>query len=158
MAPILSLKPLLLVTAIVAAMCQGGETGLLPPKTTVQIINTLPKHEDLTLHCKDKHHDLGEHTLKFEESFEFRFRPNLMMNSTLYFCSFWWQSGEPRYFDIYKQERDKCKVCTWKVTEYGPCLFGVCYPWNKSQPRSTLVPDNLDRVITSNAKITRSCP
>ncbi|XP_028772368.1 S-protein homolog 5-like [Neltuma alba] len=112
-------------------MCKGGKSGFFPSKTTVQIINGLPKHQDLTVHCKDKHHDLGEHTLKFGETYEFKFKPPPMINVTLYFCSFWWPSiSYARYFDIYKQERDQCSVCTWKVVEYGPCLFGVCYPWN----------------------------
>ncbi|XP_028785886.1 S-protein homolog 5-like [Neltuma alba] len=150
MAP--SLKLVLLLIAMVAAMSRGGKSGLLPPKTTVQIVNTLPNHQDLTLHCKDKNHDLGEHTLKFRETYEFKLKPNPLINVTLYFCSFWWPSiGPARYFDIYKQDRDKCKLCIWTVVDYGPCTSdGICYPWNPSQPHSTTLPSSHDVTTSHN--------
>ncbi|KAK4282319.1 hypothetical protein QN277_013712 [Acacia crassicarpa] len=143
---------LLLVTIVAAVMFKSGESGLVPPKTTVQIVNTLAHHEDVTLHCKDKHHDLGEHTLKFKEMYEFRFKPNVFMNSTLYFCSFWWPNlSDAHHFDIYIQERDACRVCNWHVNYYGPCLFGVCYAWNYTYtppsadaPALAAVPPNIN--------------
>lgn len=131
------LKHLFLLLVVVSAiMCKGGESGILPSKTLVQIINSLPSHEDVTVHCKDKNHDLGEHTVKSGEMYEFRFRPNPFTKVTLYFCSFWWPSlNKPHYFDIYKQERDTCTQCPWKVTDYGPCLYGIeCHPWNPPMP------------------------
>ncbi|XP_054791560.1 uncharacterized protein LOC129302533 [Prosopis cineraria] len=136
----------------------GGDTGLFPSKTTVQIVNTLAHHEDVTIHCKDKHNDLGEHVLKFREMFEFRFKPNPFLKVTLYFCSFWWPIlSEPHYFDIYIQERDTCTVCNWHVNYYGPCLFGVCYPWHyKYQP--PLSADAPLPLAGSNANITQSLP
>ena len=87
----------------------GGEEGLLPSKVHVAITNFLV-HDNLTVHCKDKHNDLGAHTLKAEETYTFVFRPNFFFNVTLYFCRFVWV-GASHYFDIYVQDRDKCVEC-----------------------------------------------
>ncbi|XP_028785888.1 S-protein homolog 5-like [Neltuma alba] len=153
-----SMKPLVLWLTIVAAiMFKGGETGLLPSKTTVQIVNTLAHHEDVTLHCKDKNHDLGERVLKFREMFEFSFKPNPFLKVTLYFCRFWWPIlSEAHYFEIYVQERDEWQVCNWHVNYYGPCLSGVCCPWGyKYEPPSSAdAHAPLAPAAASNASIT----
>ncbi|KAF7815118.1 S-protein-like protein 5-like [Senna tora] len=132
---------ILLATIMLAiAMLSNGKAQIIPHKVTVQIINDLSQPQDLTLHCKDKHHDLGVHTLRVGEMFDFRFRPNMFEKFTLYYCGFRWPSSPLLHrFDIYDQARDSCKMCTWKITEKGACTydgsFTHCYLWN-SKPHS----------------------
>ncbi|KAF7821939.1 S-protein-like protein 5-like [Senna tora] len=91
-------------------MLSNAKAPGFPGKVTVLIWNGLTPPQDLTLHCKDKHHDLGEHTLKYGEVYEFKFIPNIFWYATLYFCSFKWPSDPSlHHFDIYDQERDFCK-------------------------------------------------
>ncbi|WVZ15005.1 hypothetical protein V8G54_012571 [Vigna mungo] len=52
------------------------EKGLIPNIVNVAISNFLDS-KVLSVHCKDKHNDLGTHTLKYGETYEFRFRPNI---------------------------------------------------------------------------------
>ncbi|ESW22900.1 hypothetical protein PHAVU_004G004400, partial [Phaseolus vulgaris] len=90
-------------------------------------------HDNLTVNCKDKRNDLGVHTLKAEETYTFIFRPNLFFNVTLYFCRFVW-IGVSHYFDIYRQDRDKCVEYHWDIFERGPCKIypknNECFLWN----------------------------
>ncbi|CAI0418538.1 unnamed protein product [Linum tenue] len=106
--------------------------------TRVTVINMLTAKSDLTIHCKSKDDDLGEHVLPYQQSFAWNFRPNFWQ-TTLFFCSFAWQgSGDSHSFDIYVQRRDqsRCVDCRWAITENGPCLYkwrssdyDVCYPF-----------------------------
>ncbi|XP_038698049.1 S-protein homolog 5-like [Tripterygium wilfordii] len=78
----------------------------IPKKVTTHINNDLGPGIDLTLHCKSKEDDLGEHVLQYhDQGYEFRFRPNIW-GSTLFFCSFSWQGGPIHWFDIYDYRRD----------------------------------------------------
>ncbi|XP_054797469.1 S-protein homolog 5-like [Prosopis cineraria] len=113
MAP--SMKHLLLLLTIAAAISvKSGKASLFPKRTTVQIINNLSNHQNLTLHCKDKEFDLSEH---------------------------WPSDTSFHYFDIYIEERDYwCEICTWKIKESGPCQ-NQCFPWNHdSKQQSTISP------------------
>ncbi|KAM1032646.1 hypothetical protein ACFX13_037066 [Malus domestica] len=97
----------------------------------VTIINTLESAVDLKVHCKSKNDDLGVHVIRPKESYDFEFGVKIFWTKTLFFCGFTW-SDKFRWFDIYKQDRDNCKNCIWKVHQNGPCLNGgPCYPWNK---------------------------
>jgi len=111
------------------------EDGFFPPsKVYVEIANFISL-KNLTVHCKDKHNDLGIHKLEYGEIFEFSFRPNFFWKVSLYFCQFTWEGGS-HYFDIYKQSRDRCIVCVWNIFENGPCKvyrkYSDCYVWNKN--------------------------
>jgi len=109
---------------------------LLPTKVTVEITNRLT-NKNLTVHCKDKNTDLGEHQINVGQTYSFSFFPKYFIPSTLYFCHFVW-SEENHYFDIYVQSRDEyCTKnnCSWDIVATGPCKSNSairdCFPWNK---------------------------
>ncbi|XP_028772384.1 S-protein homolog 2-like [Neltuma alba] len=135
-----SMKSLLLVLAMVV-MVGGGKAWIIKaPKVTVKIQNGLSQNQDLTLHCKSKDDDLGEHTLQNKASYKFSLRPRFFIHSTLFFCSFWWPSNTSlHYFDIYVEDRDWwCNLCAWTISESGACIYDEltrqtdCYPWNSA--------------------------
>ncbi|KAK3221095.1 hypothetical protein Dsin_015065 [Dipteronia sinensis] len=68
----------------------GG--GLLDPKVHLSIENNMGSGVDLTLHCKSKDDDLGEHKLPNSGKYMFQFRPNYW-GTTLFFCSFAWPNA-----------------------------------------------------------------
>ncbi|KAF7820250.1 S-protein-like protein 5-like [Senna tora] len=120
-----SILHILLGTLVVIAMLSShGKAQFTPLKVRVEIINSLTQPQDLTLHCKDKHHDLGEHTLRTGEMYSFKFKPNFIVKATLYFCGFRWSSDPSlHHFDIYDERRDYCSRCTWKIMETGACTY-----------------------------------
>jgi len=77
-----------------------------PSKVDVIIINFMAS-KNLTVHCKDKHHDLGAQILGYGQRFTFSFKPNIIARVTLYFCRFAWV-GASHHFDIYDEDRDDC--------------------------------------------------
>ncbi|CAL0317026.1 unnamed protein product [Lupinus luteus] len=99
----------------------------------VTLVNDIS--EPLTIHCKDKNHDDGVHTLKPDESHCFVLLTTVVPK-TLWYCNFNW-TGTSHSFDIYVQKRDKCdeKHCFWNIKKDGPCNIGApgtgCYPWDK---------------------------
>ncbi|CAJ2633677.1 unnamed protein product [Trifolium pratense] len=107
-------------------------------RTHVNVVNTLEDNLDLTLHCKSKDDDLGEHLLHQNDSFSWSFRPKWPIGTTLFFCSFAW-TGEFHYFDIFidgDTGRTDCDDCNWNVHKSGPCRIPdhgepICFPWNK---------------------------
>ncbi|KAG2383873.1 uncharacterized protein HKW66_Vig0256950 [Vigna angularis] len=115
---------------------KGSEGGVVegytfpPDKVDILIYNFVSKN--LTIHCKDKHHDLGIYTLNYEEAYKFSFKPNFLRKVTLYFCSFKWIGGS-HYFDIYNEDRDDCSQCAWTIFKKGPCKhypnYDVCFKW-----------------------------
>ena len=84
---------------------------------------------DITLHCKSKDDDLGEHTLNNSSDFRFKFQPNIF-KTTLFFCSFAWPNAF-HWFNIYNYMRDSGSCvhhCDWKIKPDHPCLYDiVCY-------------------------------
>ncbi|XP_058739171.1 S-protein homolog 29-like [Vicia villosa] len=108
-------------------------------RVTVVIRNDIPPHPtplDLTVHCKSKQDDLGFHTLKFGETFMFRFRPSPFPKivQTLYFCSFTWPGNVYlHYLDVYNQGVDNCRNCTWRIHTNGGCTdyrgYEQCHNW-----------------------------
>ncbi|WVZ15707.1 hypothetical protein V8G54_013273 [Vigna mungo] len=119
---------------------------------TVEITNKLhPKalgFQELSVHCKDKHHDLGPVTLKFGGDHRF----DIYDQDRDYYCHHalcYWEifdsgpCGGDHRFDIYVQDRDMyCNnnLCSWQITEKRPCdvSYGIlsrkCYEWDKSSP------------------------
>ena len=89
-------------------------------KTHVKLQNGLEGNLDLKLHCKSKEDDLGEQHLRYEQTYEFSFKPH-WFKQTQYYCSFRWQ-GACYWFDVYIKDRDKnfCEDCGWVVTQAGP--------------------------------------
>jgi hypothetical protein len=139
----LVLPILMLLTIFVAFQFKGGKSGLFHEKVHMHISNNLTNGVKLTVHCKDKNHDIGVQTLNVGESYNFVFRPNSVQPNTLYFCGFRFNT-EFHYFDVYDQSRDDNFVgrdCQWDVHESGPCRHNVldkpysieCFPWNPSR-------------------------
>ncbi|KAK9180241.1 hypothetical protein WN943_029449 [Citrus x changshan-huyou] len=87
----------------------------------------LENGEDLTLHCKSKDNDLGEHVLHEDESYNFSFCQNVL-GETLFFCTFEW-SGQVHKFDIFDGSRDPCSHCNWRITHLAPCR-DRCYKYD----------------------------
>ncbi|PON63769.1 Self-incompatibility protein [Parasponia andersonii] len=95
---------MLLLSSIIAETCEGSSTStysttiVLPPDprpprrkgtSSVKITNSLGPNIDLTLHCKSKDDDLGDHVLPYNASFGFDFNRNIW-GTTLFFCGFPW--------------------------------------------------------------------
>ncbi|ESR33732.1 hypothetical protein CICLE_v10006408mg [Citrus x clementina] len=120
-------KITLLLALLVAGMSLKSNACILFNKTYVQITNKLETGEDLTLHCKSKDDDLGEHVLHKDESYNFSFCRNVF-GETLYFCSFEW-SGKVHRFDIFDESRDGCDHCNWRITLSAPCR-DKCYKYD----------------------------
>jgi len=139
----LVLPILMLLTIFVVFQFKGVKSGILHDKVHMHIFNNLTNGVKLTVHCKDKTHDIGAQTLNVGESYNFVFRPGSFSETTLYFCGFRFNT-EFHYFDVYDQERDDDfvgKDCQWDVHESGPCRHNVkdkqntieCFPWNPSR-------------------------
>lgn len=68
-----------------------------------------------------KDNDLGHHTLGFEQSYNWKFVPNIF-GTTLYFCDVLFDSDPKWYhFDAYVFKRDdiRCNLnnCWWQIIE-----------------------------------------
>jgi hypothetical protein len=110
-------------------------------KVTVYVTNNLTDLQ-LGVDCKDKNYDFGFQTLKFAESYIFRFVPSFLIKNSLYFCSFSWINGNHK-FDIYVQKRDENECdpeCHWLIKESGPCKLKAggaveCFHWDPDVAR-----------------------
>ncbi|KAF3456441.1 hypothetical protein FNV43_RR01091 [Rhamnella rubrinervis] len=71
----------------------------------VSITNALDPGVVLTIHCKSKDDDLGQHQLPYNSSFSWKFKSNAILRNTLFYCYIWWDGGYGA-FDIYKATRD----------------------------------------------------
>ncbi|CAN8232421.1 unnamed protein product [Cochlearia groenlandica] len=126
---------LYIIFSCVISFCNGFT---LFPKLTVTITNDIGPGVALTIHCKSKDDDLGEHVLQPGQNFMFRFRPN-WTESTIFTCSFKW-SDQLKLFDIWTVPKDQavCTNCNYSIKASGPCRsgdykkkFDKCFPWNK---------------------------
>jgi hypothetical protein len=106
--------------------------------THLNITNGLGAGLDLTIHCKSKDDDLGQHVVPFGGEYTIDFCTNFW-RTTVFFCGMSW-SSEFHWFDIYDASRDPyCGDCNWTIQATGPCVDYykyiwkefVCYPWNK---------------------------
>ena|ERR1044072_3797667 len=101
-------------------------------KAEVKIVNSLPDNLDLTIHCKSKDDDLGEHILRPGMVFQWRFKPNIW-GTTQYYCSFQWFGSDLKWFDVYIEKRNDHGEHKWLIKKEGPCLYDLkCYNWNPS--------------------------
>ncbi|KAI4338157.1 hypothetical protein L6164_016501 [Bauhinia variegata] len=136
------MKGIVLLLSLLALLTTNSDARikLLKHRIFVVIANDLSGGLDLTLHCKSRDDDLGEHLLHTNQTFEFNFRP-YFWGTTLFYCSFQWKGGALIWFDIYKEMRElkSCTLCKWIIRENGPCRYDYitgsysdCYPWNNS--------------------------
>ncbi|XVF38088.1 hypothetical protein REPUB_Repub20aG0067800 [Reevesia pubescens] len=113
------------------------DADLFQHKVHLQISNHVGEGLNLTVRCKSKDDDLGNHVISYQNKWEFHFRPNFL-GSTLFYCSMAWKDAF-HWFDIFIYERDYvvCKVCEWSVKPEGPCRFAnatnkfeySCFSW-----------------------------
>ncbi|KAJ6958667.1 hypothetical protein NC653_040347 [Populus alba x Populus x berolinensis] len=97
---------LLSLLLLIIATCDAA--GCLWKPTRLNINNDLGPGLDLTIHCKSKNNDLGQHVVPFGGEY------------TIDFCSNFWRST------------------LWTIHATGPCMDYynyytkefVCYPWN----------------------------
>ncbi|WVZ15703.1 hypothetical protein V8G54_013269 [Vigna mungo] len=120
------------LTILIPFELKGNEVGAVASGVNVYIVPPTKVDIKLTIHCKDKHHDLGTYILNYEEIYKFSFKPNFLKRGILYFCSFKWEGGS-HSFDIYNEDRDNCDRCVWRIFETGPCMhyrkYDVCFRW-----------------------------
>ncbi|XP_054805874.1 S-protein homolog 2-like [Prosopis cineraria] len=131
----------ILCMAVIILMVVGaaprGEAAFKIPRRTVNMANDLGRGLDLTVHCKQKGEDLGEHLLHPNETYEFTFRPNFW-GTTLYFCRFYW-TGASNWLVVFSMQRDhdKCPVgCFWKIRQDKASRLSIkshafddCFDW-----------------------------
>ncbi|KAG0564285.1 hypothetical protein KC19_8G098800 [Ceratodon purpureus] len=90
----------------------------------VTIVNSLPPESPpLHVHCKNRHkHDaLSEHTVSYQQSVVFGFKPN-QWGTTRYTCEFTWNRYHqefPVWVDDYFFQTRPCTHCVWTVTVDG---------------------------------------
>ncbi|OVA13121.1 Plant self-incompatibility S1 [Macleaya cordata] len=99
----------------------------------------------MTIHCKSKDDDLGEHNIHFNENYTWRFHDNIDQ-TTLFWCKIgYWDNKAGKLvmgsFDIYKSSRDN-PVCAFNCIRYvktdGIYFYipsaekaRLIYPWPK---------------------------
>ncbi|OVA18532.1 Plant self-incompatibility S1 [Macleaya cordata] len=104
----------------------------------------------MALHCKSKNDDLGLQSLKYKQSFSWKFKINFW-KTTLYFCYMGWNETDGKLvqgsFDIYSAKRDwsRCGTqCFWSAHTDGVFFksnqgyYKLMYPWPTN---STLLRD-----------------
>ncbi|KAK3000344.1 hypothetical protein RJ639_021879 [Escallonia herrerae] len=116
-----------LALLIVVAFCLFFTT-YAQVKAEVHVFNFLPGEIPLALHCQSKDDDIGYHTLAYGQELSWKFNPHYIIENTLFFCHFWWNSRD-RSFTVYDEHRldRKCRkynthsfgTCYWYVTEDG---------------------------------------
>ncbi|KAI4357608.1 hypothetical protein L6164_001546 [Bauhinia variegata] len=115
-------KHVFLITLRLMIAASSPMRKLLLEKSKVEIFNALEGGSNLTLHCKSKNDDLGFHTLQSGQSYHFEFRPNFIIDNTLFFCSFAWPEDPTlHYFDIYNGKYNDCVYCPWQVHKQNIC-------------------------------------
>ncbi|KAK2977407.1 hypothetical protein RJ640_009958 [Escallonia rubra] len=101
-----------LALLIVVAFCLFFTT-YAQVKAEVHVFNFLPGEIPLALHCQSKDDDIGYHTLTYGQELSWKFNPNYIIENTLFFCHFWWNSRD-RSFTVYDEHRldPFCLFCT----------------------------------------------
>uniref|UniRef100_A0A7N0VMR8 S-protein homolog n=1 Tax=Kalanchoe fedtschenkoi TaxID=63787 RepID=A0A7N0VMR8_KALFE len=93
----------------------------LRPRVWVEIFNKANDHRDLTIHCWSKDDDLHFHVLKYDQMYQFTFRPNIW-GTTKFHCDVVFGDGFRRRYMAYKFGRDKgCRHCVWHLNENQAC-------------------------------------
>ncbi|KAJ6863716.1 hypothetical protein NC652_040310 [Populus alba x Populus x berolinensis] len=96
---------LLSLLLLIIATCDAA--GCLWKPTRLNINNDLGPGLDLTIHCKSKNNDLGQHVVPFGGEYTIDFCSNFW-RSTLFFCGVSW-SGKFHWFDVYDASRDSSR-------------------------------------------------
>lgn len=109
-------------------------------KVTVQIINMIEYDKVMIIDCQSLDDDLGQHTLLYGQSMEWRFKPNFT-KTTLFYCNAKWKSDVTLriHFDAYEYMKDHYGCgsdCRWLFTINGVYAYdskndswGFRFPW-----------------------------
>ncbi|KAI3915020.1 hypothetical protein MKX01_039522 [Papaver californicum] len=80
----------------------------------------------LTIHCKSKDGDLGEHKLAYDEAFSWKFHQNFM-RTKMFWCFMWWSDSTGKTnlgsYEVYKLKRDGIIVTHNARIPYGKMVF-----------------------------------
>ncbi|PIA36549.1 hypothetical protein AQUCO_03300023v1 [Aquilegia coerulea] len=91
-------------------------------KMHVFIENELGPNNTLTVHCKSKDDDLGEHNVDFQDNYEWSFYENFFF-TTLYWCRIWWYDHHQLVWvhnDMFDSNNDEEDLgCEYKGTMYS---------------------------------------
>lgn len=100
---------------------------------TVMMVNQLQNGQNLKIHCKSKDNDLGVKVVPPNGWYSFKFRPHILEQNTLFFCSFVWSGETLKYFEVYKEKTEQCYRCVWLIRNDGPCMYisktYECFSW-----------------------------
>jgi hypothetical protein len=127
------------ILIIILLAFEARETIAIGARVRVTIENNVraPNPTTMTVHCKSKDDDLGYHTVIFGQSYMFSFKPIVfpIKVATLFFCSFTWpQDPSLHYLDVYDENKDTCRNCSWTINVDGGCLNGECRSFKKKYP------------------------
>lgn len=136
----MSLLKKLVLLILLSHITLSGAVKLYPyGRVHARVTNQLGPNSSLTVHCQSKDDDLGVHVLRFKEFFQWTFKPQFFILSTLFFCKIQWKD-KVLSFDAYKEARDlyDCGTqCLWDVGPQDPCMLkhdgshDFCYDWPK---------------------------
>ncbi|KAI3498592.1 hypothetical protein L1887_34369 [Cichorium endivia] len=92
-------------------------------KITVQITNLIRYDKVMVIDCRSSEDDLGQHTLLYGQSMEWKFKPNFS-KTTLYYCNAMWEADVRLkiHFHAYEYMRDNYGCgsdCRWLFTVNG---------------------------------------
>lgn len=100
-------------------------------KVTVQIFNLIGYDNEMFIDCRSLDDDLGQHTLLYGESMEWKFNPNFS-KTTLFYCNAKWKADDvvtmQVHFDAYDYMRDNygCRSdCRWLFSINGVYAYDL---------------------------------
>ncbi|KAL7163767.1 hypothetical protein ACSBR2_039814 [Camellia fascicularis] len=110
----------------------NGVSSLRFSTRHMNITNDLGEGITLTIHCKSKDDDLGQHDLGFHSSFTWHFKANLFIDNTLFYCYMFW-NGVSGSFDVFREGRDKGRCaerCWWSIRTDGAYSLNAYGGWD----------------------------
>ncbi|KAI3693694.1 hypothetical protein L1987_76644 [Smallanthus sonchifolius] len=110
----------LLLTATLVHVASG--------KVTIQITNLIGYNDVMIIGCRSLDDDLGQHTLSYGQSMEWKFKPNFT-KTTLFYCNARWNAMRVD-FDAYAYMRDNYGCgsdCRWLFTIDGVYAYDSKY-------------------------------
>ncbi|KAF5185708.1 hypothetical protein FRX31_024692 [Thalictrum thalictroides] len=87
----------------------------------VIVMNTLGPNNTLTIHCKSKDDDLGEHNIAFNKSFEWSFT-NHIFGKTLFWCRMWWYDHRKLVWGSYRVYKGSDDIDRCSGTDGNTCV------------------------------------
>ncbi|KAI3935110.1 hypothetical protein MKW92_029707 [Papaver armeniacum] len=134
----------LCLVTLALLVCECSAYGAFWNAIHVSVRNDISDKTVLTIHCKSKDDDLGEHKLAYGQSFNWTCHMNIM-RSTMFWCFMRWTDSTGKTiqgsYEVYKLKRDWpfCHTeCPYSVRKDGiysyfdvPKYFDLLFPWKK---------------------------